>query len=167
MSAVDISSEVRLSSQLSSNKKILEKILDNILDNIPAFIFLKDTNGNIIRTNESAARFCGLDPEDMKGRPKTDFFKEGEDCYLNDKKVMASKVSMSGDIQKLTTYTGQSLWVSSARTPILDKDREVQQVLVISHERNRHKRGRALYSALSETTRKSSQHREYWHLAVG
>lgn len=51
-----------------------EQEITSILDTVPALIWYKDRDSRIVRANRRAAALAGLTPEEMAGRPHSEFF---------------------------------------------------------------------------------------------
>lgn len=63
-----------------------------ILDHIPALVFYKDTEGNLIRVNESFAEPHGMSKEELEGKSTFDLYPEEEarKHWQDDKEVIES-----------------------------------------------------------------------------
>ncbi|TFH06342.1 MAG: PAS domain S-box protein, partial [Candidatus Thorarchaeota archaeon] len=125
----DISTRNIIEKQLVERTKELELIFNSV----PAGIWYKDTENNIIFVNKAGAKSVGLTPEDLNGKSSYDVFPEfAEKYYQDDLEVINSETPKLGIIERLVTITGERLWVQTDKVPLFNSEGTVDGVLVIS-----------------------------------
>jgi PAS domain S-box-containing protein len=112
------------------DRKLKEEleIKSQILKHIPSYVFLKDTENNIIFANDKAASALKLDQQEMAGKSTKEFYPElADDYYKDDLRVINSKAISLGIREKV----GNTL-VRTDKVPILNEHNEVRSILVVS-----------------------------------
>lgn len=104
-----------------------------IMDSIPAMIWYKDTDSNLLRINKVAAASRGLPPEQLEGKSFYEIYPdEAEQYYLEDLQVINSGVPRLGKIHQLPTVSGKKCWVRTDKIPYHDSAGKVVGVIVFS-----------------------------------
>jgi PAS domain S-box-containing protein len=102
-----------------------------IFDAVPALIWFKDCDNRIVRINQPAAAELGLSPEEIEGRPTSDFYPdEAERYYQDDLEVIRSGQAKLGFVEPLTNGAGEKRWVRTDKLPYLDASGAVVGVIV-------------------------------------
>ncbi len=123
-----------ISDRKSVEKELVEqtKEIELILNSVPAGIWHKDTENNLIRVNEAGAESVGMSPEDLNGKSTYDVFPEhAEQYYQDDLEVIKSENPKLGIVEPLITATGEELWVRTDKVPLFDSEGAVSGVLAI------------------------------------
>ncbi len=94
-----------------------------ILDSFPFFVWLKDTNGDYLATNEAVAKATGFDnPSEIIGKNDFNLFPEdmANSFRADDKEVMESL--QKKELEELIEGHGERRWHQTYKAPILDKE---------------------------------------------
>lgn len=106
-----------------------------ILNHVPAMIWYKDTDSNIIRANKAAADLAGVTASDMAGRPYSEFFPADtvERYRRDDLIVINSGKPLLGIIESFPCDGDEGeCWASVDRVPSFDQEGKVNGVLVLA-----------------------------------
>jgi putative nucleotidyltransferase with HDIG domain len=118
-------------------------LLQSVIDSIPDFIYVKDFDHRYILVNRSFAKSQHLSPEDMIGRPDTDFFSE-ELVFGNPGKGIAG--FRSDDLQAFqgklvqipanpVTWADGSIHIyDTFKMPLTDQSGKIYAALVYARE---------------------------------
>ncbi len=125
----DITEQKRIAAELKSRRQETQLILDSI----PALVWFKDHQGNILRLNRRAADLVGLPPEEIEGRHTSEFFPEHADQYqLDDDAVFASGAARLGIIEPVVDGTGRSRWYRTDKVPLKVEGKSFDRLLALS-----------------------------------
>ena len=104
-----------------------------VLDRLPAMVWRKDTEGNILQANEAAARAVGVTPDQMVGQPVSRFYpKQAKELLLDDKQVIRSGKPKLGVVQLLVGENGLTHYVQTDKMPTRNTAGEIDGVVVVS-----------------------------------
>ncbi|MBI3990731.1 MAG: PAS domain S-box protein, partial [Candidatus Omnitrophica bacterium] len=97
-----------------------------ILDSVPALIFYKDKENNLVRVNKGLADAMGLKKEEIEGKSCFDIWpkKQAEDFWRDDKKVMQSGMPKLGIIEPMMSPKGQR-WVQTDKIPYRNEKEKI------------------------------------------
>ncbi len=117
---------------------------DFLFENIPAMIWIKDTENNVIKVNRWAAKAMGRSAEELAGKSEWSLHPgRADDYYEDDKRVIQSKQPIYGIIERVEIDRGEGLWVVTDKIPILNRDGEVTGNVVITRDISRQKEAEA------------------------
>lgn len=106
--------------------------LQAILDLLPAMVWHKDTQNNILRANAAAARGVGVTPAEMAGQPTAKFYPDtAELFYQGDLEVMRGGVPRLGVVEPIDTDAGRRD-VQTDKLPVVSEAGEVTGIIVIA-----------------------------------
>ncbi|MEM8946230.1 MAG: PAS domain S-box protein [Planctomycetota bacterium] len=106
-----------------------------ILDHVPAYLYFKDKQNNILRLNRAAAATIGLDRSEIEGRPAVEFYPDNaEKFYEDDLAVIASKQPKLGYVQLLKPDNGEPRWIMTDKIPIPDEQGGIKGLLVVASD---------------------------------
>ena len=128
---VDITDRIRALEQFNK----IAKDHATILDNVPAYIYFKDRENNIIRISESVAAITGKPKSEIEGRHSSEIYPETADKYwADDLEVIESGKAKTGIIEPLPVADGETRWLMTDKIPYRDGHGEVAGVLVICND---------------------------------
>jgi diguanylate cyclase (GGDEF)-like protein/PAS domain S-box-containing protein len=111
-----------------------------IFDSVPALIWYKDAENRILRLNESAARYLGMEVKDVEGKSTYDLYPEFAAKYHEDDlEVIRSGQPKLGIVEQLET-SGQKRWVQTDKFPYVDDRGKIVGVLVFAMDITERKR---------------------------
>lgn len=124
----------------SSEEAKVQMLRDNrerlieVIDTVPAMIRASDTEGKLIFTNVSLARFVGSDPASLAGRELSALF---GDAYAAksaklDAEVLAKGEPIAGFEEELVDHGGQRRIFVTSKSPMRDGEGAVSGVLTTS-----------------------------------
>ncbi|MEM7625782.1 MAG: PAS domain S-box protein [Planctomycetota bacterium] len=105
-----------------------------ILDAIPAFVFYKDADNNILRVNRAVSEAMGLEVSQIEGRHSSEFYPEEAEAYhVDDLAVIRSRQPKLGYIEKLQT-DGDTRYIRTDKVPLYGDDGEPKGVIAIASD---------------------------------
>jgi PAS domain S-box-containing protein len=104
-----------------------------LLDHLPALVFFKDTQNNILLTTESVARATGLPRSEIEGQPSAKIYPDlAERYYADDLEVIRSGQPKRGIVEPLEAADGQVRWLQTDKVPYRDKTGQVAGIVVFA-----------------------------------
>jgi PAS domain S-box-containing protein len=102
-----------------------------LIENLPQRIFAKDRDSIYVSCNENYAQDLGIRPEKLKGKTDYDFYSKelAEKYRQDDKRIM--ETGRTENIEEKYIWKGQEMIVQTVKTPIKDKQGNVNGVLGI------------------------------------
>ena len=107
------------------------------MDNLPDYIFYKDRECRILRSNPAHARALGVsDPQKAIGKTDFDFFPEedAQGYFKDDQQVIESGQPLIGRIEKVRQPDGQCRWYFTSKVPIRDAQGRAMGLVGISRD---------------------------------
>ncbi|MGE3465535.1 MAG: PAS domain S-box protein, partial [Pyrinomonadaceae bacterium] len=106
-----------------------------LFDVIPAMIWFKDTDNNILRVNNQVAIAAGLSVEEIEGRPAHEIYpNESAKFYADDLKVLESGKPRLGYEEMLPGPDGEKRWVQTNKVPYFDNDGKAIGIVVMAQD---------------------------------
>lgn len=104
-----------------------------ILDNVPARIFYKDDQDNIINLNNTAAKSVGNTVEDAKGKKASEICKAiPVENFDDDAEVLRSGLPKLAMVERYTQPNGDSGWARTDKVPHIDPETGERTLLIVS-----------------------------------
>lgn len=136
--------------------QMLEMRANQTLDNIPDLIWMKDIESRMILANEAYGQTCGLKSQDMVGKFDTDFWpKELAEKYRTDDCEVIASGQRKLVVETIVDKDGQTKWVETIKTPILNKSGEVIGTSGIARDITERKRAEAAILKAKEDAEKA------------
>ena len=138
-----------------SNKQLQERekelaserdLLHTLLAEVPEYISFKDKDLKYIRINNALASLYDIEsPEFALGKDECDFMPEetARKSLEQDELVLKSGKPLINK-ESLFPINGQSIWLTSSKVPIRDKDGNINGVITISRDTTEKKRANEL-----------------------
>ncbi|MEM9443959.1 MAG: PAS domain S-box protein [Verrucomicrobiota bacterium] len=115
-----------------NKQKKSEKELNIILNSVPALIFYKDAENNIIRLNMPAAEAMGLTVEEVEGKNAREFFPTvAEDYHKDDLEVIESGEPKLGIIECFEPKSGGRRWIETDKVPYYNDQGDIVGVIAL------------------------------------
>lgn len=118
--------------------EILQKSRSDFLamfDSVPAIIWYRDRDGNILRANRGAADAVGIDVRELVGKNYYELVPEdAERSRRQDIDVIVSGRPMQGVLREYQLADGTTLWMMEDRIPLRDKQEKVVGVMVFAQD---------------------------------
>ncbi len=125
-----------------------------IWDAVPAMVWLKDRDNQVLRINRAAADSMGLAPEQIEGRSTYDLYPdEAAKYHQDDLAVIDSGRPKLGIIEPLLTASGEKRWVRTDKIPSFNAAGEATGVLVFAVDITEQKRAEMLLASQNQFLR--------------
>ena len=99
-------------------------LLHTLMGNTPDYIFFKDRESRIIRTNAAHAQLLGVsDPKNAIGKTDFDFFpkEDAQRFYAEEQRIMESRQPVLAREWQIRSRDGEAIWVSESKIPFTDE----------------------------------------------
>jgi diguanylate cyclase (GGDEF)-like protein/PAS domain S-box-containing protein len=128
-----------------------------ILDNVPDFAWLKDQEGRYIAVNRAFAEACGHPPEQISGKTDTELWppEMAVRYRAEDQEVISAGKQIIFE-ELIEDSEGNSSWVETIKTPLVDSAGEVVGTTGIARditERKKIEEQQKLYARVVESTK--------------
>ncbi|HEG44734.1 MAG TPA: response regulator [Phycisphaerales bacterium] len=131
----NISTSITSKFELEGILQSLRKDHLAIFDSIPASVWYRDRNGNILRANKCAAESVGIPVKEVIGKNYYDLFKDGADfAREKDAQVIDSGEGLFGQLREFKTSQGQVRWAIVDRIPYRNHNDEIEGVIVFAQD---------------------------------
>lgn len=139
-------------------KKAYQEI-DMILDALPAFIFYKDGDNNILRANKFAADSLGLKKEDLTNQPTAKYYPDLAQKYLlDDREVIETGLPKLAYVEEYVPLSGKKSWIRTSKIPLISsKSRVIDSLLVMATDITEEIEAQNLIKQKSEDLEKSNK----------
>jgi PAS domain S-box-containing protein len=111
--------------------------LRSLMDNIPDYIYFKDRQSRIIRTNRAHAHALGLsDPTQAIGKTDFDFLpaEDAKKYFHDEEQVIQSGQPLLGRVEGARLADGQFRWLSTIKIPLRDTHGRIAGLVGISRD---------------------------------
>jgi len=130
-SFIDITEQKNMEERLRNR----EKEYQIIFDSVPAMIWYKDTDNNVIRVNKRAAEAMGRPVEEIEGKRVEELLpEEAQEYYQDDLEVIESGEPKRNIEEPLQTVSGETLWVRTDKVPFIDEEGNIIGLIVLSKD---------------------------------
>lgn len=104
-----------------------------ILDRMPAMVWYKDGDNNILRVNAAASASVGLSIAEIEGRSTYELFPdEAAQYHQDDLDVIRSGVPKLGIVEQLQVASGEKRWIRTDKIPYRDATGAIVGVMVFA-----------------------------------
>ena len=112
-----------------------------LFDLIPAMIWFKDTQNQILRVNQRVAAITGKAIEEIEGKPALENYPvEAAKYFADDLEVIQSGMPKLGIIETIRGPAGEEIWVQTDKVPYRDQQGEVIGIVVMAQDITERKR---------------------------
>jgi PAS domain S-box-containing protein len=112
-----------------------------LFDLVPAMIWFKDTQNNILRVNQRVAQLAGRSVLEIEGRPDAEIYpREAAQHYADDLEVIRSGTPKLGIVEPVRGGDGSELWVQTDKVPYRDESGKVIGIVVMAQDITQRKR---------------------------
>jgi two-component system cell cycle sensor histidine kinase/response regulator CckA len=106
-----------------------------LFDMMPAMIWFKDTENNILRINKRAADATGKPVAELEGKSMREIYpQEAAKYFADDLEVIHSGIPKLGIVETLKSREGKELWLQTDKVPVSDKDGKVISIVVMAQD---------------------------------
>jgi PAS domain S-box-containing protein len=121
-----------------------------LFDLVPAMIWFKDTENNILRVNQRVADLAGLSVAQIEGKPSVEIYpQEAAAFYAADLEVMRSE-KPKRIVETVQDGKGNELWVQTDKVPYRDDNGKVIGIVVMAQDITERKNDQDALRALNE-----------------
>ncbi len=112
-----------------------------LFDLLPAMIWFKDTENNILRVNQHVVDSIGKTIIEIEGKSAFEIYpQEADKFYADDLEVIRSGKPKLGIIETLQVKDGRQLWVQTDKVPYRNVDGKVSGLVVMARDVTERKR---------------------------
>jgi PAS domain S-box-containing protein len=135
----DITDQKRAEDAVAEGRRLLQQVIDTV----PAVINVKDRQLRYVLMNRYMAGIFGVDPADAIGRTTTDLMSRygAQKTDENDKRVLASGKGLGFYEEEYLDSSGNLRQWLVNKTPLLDADGEIEQIVTVALDICERKRG--------------------------
>ncbi|MGE5656237.1 MAG: PAS domain S-box protein [Actinomycetota bacterium] len=127
--------EIALRKQVEAALRRQQQEQQIIFDSVPAMIWQKDQNNQIVRINKTAAAFTGCSLQELEGKLGTEFYSKAvARSAQDDLEVLNSGSPKLGIIEPLLTASGEQRWIRTDKIPYRDEAGNIVGVIVFAVE---------------------------------
>jgi two-component system, cell cycle sensor histidine kinase and response regulator CckA len=106
-----------------------------LFDVIPAMIWFKDTENNILRVNKQVAQAAGRSVAEIEGKSATEIYSESAaNFYSDDLEVIGSGKPKLGYEEMIPGANGTEMWIQTDKVPYFDKDGKPIGIVVMAQD---------------------------------
>lgn len=112
-----------------------ERLYQTVFNSSPVMFWVKDDKNRTLQINRAAAKFEGVDPQQVAGKSCYDLYplEQAEAFYQDDLEVIKSGQPKLGIVEKHTTVgTGEVTWVETGKVPIRNPQGEITGVMAFA-----------------------------------
>ena len=113
-----------------------------LLSSIPAFVYYKGIESNLIAANRAFAEMVNVPIDQLVGKDAYDLFpkEQAKKFHIDDKKVMSSGRPIMNIEEKFTDAEGKTRWASTSKVPSFDEKGKVTGMVGITFDITERKR---------------------------
>ncbi len=109
--------------------------LQFIFDQLPARIWYKSDQNRVLRLNQAAARFIGMEPHEAEGRHVNDLFSDKTRQYHEDDvDVFEADEPHYGVLEDMATEVGERNWALVDKIPYQDDQTGERRLLIVAND---------------------------------
>jgi len=130
-----------------------------LLSSIPAFIYYKDIESNLIAVNKAFAEMVNVPIDQLAGKDAYDLFpkEQAKKFHSDDKKVMTSGRPITNLEEKFTDAEGKTRWASTSKVPSFDEKGKVTGMVGITFDIAERKRAEEKLKASLKKLKESEE----------
>jgi PAS domain S-box-containing protein len=118
--------------QYQTSLKSRENIYQEVLDSIPAFVFWKDKNNNMLGFNIAYQKAVNISREELLSKTGFDLFPDAEKYWVDDLEVINSGLPKLNIVEEVIIPPDKSIWFKTDKTPLTDETGKVIGVIGVS-----------------------------------
>lgn len=128
----DITEKKQAELQIEEERAFLRKLIDSI----PAFIYVKDLEGNFLVANQALAEFMGAgSQEELIGKSDFDFYpKETAELFAREEKKLIKTKIPCEDLVEQFTFKGEKYWVNTTKSLLKNRKKETFGIVGVGHD---------------------------------
>ncbi|MBU2913588.1 methyl-accepting chemotaxis protein [Reichenbachiella agariperforans] len=114
-----------------------KSLLDSLLEYMPDAIYFKDLNSKFIRASKTVAKLVGLnDKDEVIGKSDFDYYDKdlAQEWFEHEQKIIKSGKGVENDISENRLPSGEIIYVTNTKVPLMDVDGKVIGTMGISRE---------------------------------
>jgi diguanylate cyclase (GGDEF)-like protein/PAS domain S-box-containing protein len=103
-------------------------MLHTLMNSMPDYIYFKDRDSRIIRSNRAHAAYFHLaDPSDCLGKTDFDFYSGpvAEALFAEEQRIMRTGEAIVGIVEDQSQFAGQPCWLQSTKVPMQHEGRVI------------------------------------------
>lgn len=128
----DLAQEISVRKQVEAQLRKERLQQQIIFDSVPAFIWQKDTENNVVWMNKPAAKFSGMGDGSTECYPWADLFPaQAESSHQEDLKIVQSGRPLLGIVEQFI-MDDKTVWLKTDKVPYIDEDGNLVGIVVLS-----------------------------------
>jgi PAS domain S-box-containing protein len=106
-----------------------------LFDIMPAMVWFKDTENNIVRVNQKVAEAAGKSVAELEGKSILEIYpQEAAKYYADDLEVIHSRKPKMGIVETFRDRDGNEVWVQTDKVPVFDENGKVAGIVVLAQD---------------------------------
>ncbi len=134
-----------------------ENIFQEVLDAVPAYIFWKDSNNNILGFNSAYQQAVNIPAPDLLGKTGFELFPDAEKYWKDDLEVIKTGKPKLNIEEEVVIPEGKSIWFKTDKVPLIDQAGNTVGVIGVSIDITRIKEYQAQLEKSLRENKETSQ----------
>ena len=109
-----------------------ENIYQDVLDSIPAFVFWKDKNNNMLGFNIAYQNAVNYSREELLSKTGFELFPDAEKYWIDDLEVITTGVPKLNIVEEVIIPPNKTIWFKTDKTPLKDENGNTVGVIGVS-----------------------------------
>lgn len=118
--------------QYQHSLKTKENIYQDVLDSIPAFVFWKDKNNNMLGFNIAYQQAVNYSREELLSKTGFELFPDAGKYWRDDLEVITTGISKLNIVEEVIIPPSKTIWFKTDKTPLKDENGNIIGVIGVS-----------------------------------
>jgi PAS domain S-box-containing protein len=118
--------------QYQNSLKSKENIYQDVLDSIPAFVFWKDKNNNMLGFNIAYQHAVNYSREELLSKTGFELFPDAEKYWIDDLEVITTGIPKLHIVEEVIIPPNKTIWFKTDKTPLKDEKGNIVGVIGVS-----------------------------------
>lgn len=112
--------------------KVKENIYQEVLDSIPAFVFWKDKNNNMLGFNIAYQQAVNYSREELLSKTGFELFPDAGKYWRDDLEVITTGIPKLNIVEEVIIPPNKTIWFKTDKTPLKDENGNIIGIIGVS-----------------------------------